>query len=338
MTRVLASAVLANGLRTEFADAYTKIRNRQKDSRLGLIVDGIGATNRQHEFAYFNAAPHAEYWRRGDPIPGDSMDSVKFTAKVYEWGRRLSWSMFDRKDDQTQSLMDAAKMVGQSLALIPERMFFDHLLTTATTLPVVGTAPDGAALYATTAGGAARFGATNGNLLTGSGVSTVSQVLTDYYSALAQFLAFQDGKGQPLFSDETIRSGVVIVFGSSNLKLFEEAFLQLRQGIVYGSNTAAAAVTNIVQDASRNVDLWPSQRISQASTSADRNDWFVFLKNPPKKALFTLDREGVREQQALESDNNSDHVRNTGEEYVQWYSRQGMGIGPAYSTIKINNS
>lgn len=335
MPEVIASAVLANGLRTEFADTYGGINNRMADSRLASVMDlGIGATNRQHEFAYFEAAPHMEYWRRGATVPEDAMGSVQFTVPVYEWARRVPWSKWDRKDDQTSSLFDMARMAGASAALLPERFFFDLIRGATDTLPAVPLAPDGAAMFATTAGGAARFGATNGNLLTGAGVASVSSILSNYYAALEQFMLFQDGKGQPLFRDDVVAQGVVIIHGAANTEIFETAFLQKRQGVLGPDNTTdpvtSVQVSNIVQDASRNVMLWPTARITD-------NDWFVFLRNPPKKATFLLDREGVREFEALEGSNNSDHVRNTGQEYVQWERRAGAGIALPYGAIKINN-
>ena len=86
MTSVIASQVLANGLRTEFSDTYLAIQNRQADSRLALVMDlGIGATNRVHEFAYFEAAPHMEQWVRGTTIPTDAFGSVQFSVPVYTW-------------------------------------------------------------------------------------------------------------------------------------------------------------------------------------------------------------------------------------------------------------
>ena len=146
MSTVIANSVLANGLRTEFADTYSAVMNRQADSRLGMVMDlSVGATNRQHEFAYFEAAPHMEYWARGSTVPTDAMGSVQFTVPVYEWARRVPWSKFDRKDDQTQSLFDMARQAGESAALLPERFFFDLLTATASTLPAIPTAPDGAA-------------------------------------------------------------------------------------------------------------------------------------------------------------------------------------------------
>jgi len=335
MSTVIASSVLANGLRTEFADTYSAIRNRQADSRLGLVMDlGIGATNNNHDFAYFEAAPHMAHWKRGESIPSDAFDSVSFNVPIYEWARRVGWSKFDRKDDQTQSLMDVAKMAGESAALLPLRFFFDLIGPTATTLPAVPLAPDGAAMFATTAGGAARFGVTDGNLLTGSGIATLSAVKTDYYSAIEQWKQMQDGKGQPLLSDETIDGGTVIIHPAIYTEVFEEAFMQKRQGVLGPDNSTDAVtstqVSNLIQDASRNVTLWGTSRLTVA------NDWYIFLKNPPKKSTFMLTREGIQEFTSLEGDNNGDHTRTTGEEYVQWEERSGAGIALPYAAIKIN--
>lgn len=341
MTNIIASNVLANGLRTEFADTYNGLRARMADSRLGRVLDGLTATNRQHEFAYFEAAPHMTYWRRGDTVPSDAMNSVTFKAYVYEWARRVKWSKFDRKDDQTQSLFDAARMAGQSAALLPERFMFDVINGSATTLPAIPKAPDGRDLYDTVGadGSTARFGATNGNLLTGNGVASTAAIQKDYYAAVQQFLLFQDGKGQPLLIPEQVQAGCIIIHAAADLQAFESAFYQLRQGLAVSNAGAfggtsnvvgAASVSNIVQDSSRNVDLWASPRLATG-------DWYVFLKAPPKKPFFTLDREGLQEFQSLEGDNNSDHTRNTGEEYVQWELRQGIGVGLPYGTIKINN-
>jgi len=336
MSTVIASQVLANGLRTEFADTYSAINNRQADSRLAEIMDlGIGATNRRHEFAYFNAAPHMELWRRGASIPTDAFDSVQFSTQVHTWARRVPWHKEDRKDDQISSLMDVARMAGQSAALLPIRFFFDLLTGSTDTLPAVPLAPDGVAFFSTVDGaGAARFGATSGNLLTGSGVASTSAIRTDYYNAIEQWKQFQDGKGQPLFSDSVVDGGVTIVHSSADTEAMEEAFLQRRQGVLGPDNTTdpvtATQVSNLVQDASRNVTLWGTSRLATG-------DWYAFLKASPKKSTFLLDREGVREFSSLEGDNNGDHTRDTGEEYVQWERRAGAGIALPYGAIKVNN-
>ena len=336
MSQVIASQVLANGLRTEFTDTYSQIQNRQADGRLAQVMDlGIGATNRVHEFAYFEAAPHMEQWVRGTTIPTDAFDSVQFSVPVYTWARRVPWHAEDRDDDQTSSLYDVARMAGASAALLPERFFFDLISGGTATLPAVPTAPDGAAFFATTdGGGGARFGVTDGNLLTGSGIASVSAIRTDYYNAIEQWKQYQDGKGQPLLDDATIDSGLIIIHAAADTEAMEEAFMQRRQGVLGPDNTTDAVtsvqVSNLVQDASRNVTLWGTQRLATG-------DWYAFLKNPPKKATFLLDRQGVQEESSLRGENNGDHTRNTGEEYVQWHRRAGAGIALPFGAIKINN-
>lgn len=335
MSTVIAANVLANGLRSEFNDTYLVIRNRQAESRLGLVMDlSIGATNRVHEFAYFEAAPHMEFWRRGDSIPTDAMGSVQFSVPIFEWARRVPWHKNDRKDDQTGSLVDSARRAGESAALLPQRFFFDLITNNAGTLPAIPLAPDGAAMFATTAAGVARFGVTNGNLLTGTGVATVAAIRGDYYAAIEQWKLMLDGKGQPLFADETIDGGVILIHAAENTEQFEEAFLQRRQGILGPDNSTDAVtsvqVSNLVQDASRNIQLWGSNRLSG-------NDWFLFLRNAPKLPTFMLNREGVQEFTSLEGDNNSDFTRDTGGEYIQWEERSGAGIALPYAAIQINN-
>ena len=338
MATILSNNLLVNGLRTEFSDTYGVIKNRQSDSRLGLVMDlSVPATNREHDFAYLNAAPHMEYWQRGESIPTDVMDSVGFNVKVYEWARRVPWSKWDRKDDQTQSLFDMAKMAGESAALLDERLFFDLLTATATNLPAIPNAPDGVAMFSATDGaGNARFGFSGGNIVSSTGVSTIHDIQTDYYGALIRFMEFQDGKGQPLLSPETIDAGTVIIHAAGATKLMEDAFLSKRTGIGLdaagapgGTVVAAAATTNLVHDSSRNVTLWPTSRLTTDTT------WYIFLRAAPKKPTFILDREGVQEFSSLEGDNNGDHTRDTAEEYIQWERRAGAGIALPYGAIRV---
>jgi hypothetical protein len=344
MPNIIAASVLANGLRNEYDETYIKIRNRQADGRLGKVMDlNVGATNRYHDFAFFEAAPHVTLWRRGDPVPGDAMGSDTFRAVVWDWARRVKWHKHDRHDDQTQSLYRAARMTGESAALLPERTFFDVLTNGASSyvdaLPAIPLAPDGQAFFSTTSDGvaAARFGATNGNLLTGTGITTVHDIQADYYSAMVQFGLFQDGKGQPLFSSEVIDEGAIVIHALADTEVFDIAFRQLRHGVGLDNTGArggtvvdASAESNLLRDTNRVPELWGTSRLATG-------DWYVFLKNPPQQAVFRLERQAVKEFEALEDGNNSDHVRDTGEEYVQWELREGVGLSTPYSAIKINN-
>lgn len=329
--RVNSSQTLANGLRTEFWDTYAAVKNRVADSRLASVMNlSVGATNRDHDFGYFESAPHFDIWRRGDEIASKGMDSVSYNVAVYEWGRRVPWLKWDRDDDQTDSLMNVARQSGESAALMPERMFFDLIQNNASILPAIPTAPDGAAMFAGTAGGAARFGATDGNALTGTGAGS-GAVLTDFYTALEQFLLFQDTEGQPLLSDADLQGGLIVIHPVGMTEAMETAFRQKQQ---IGDALVGGAKSNLIQDTARSVELWGSARLD----GVDVDNWYVFLKNPPKEQTFVLDREGVQEETALMEDNNSDTTRRTAEESIQWWSRAGAGISLPYGAIKVTNS
>ena len=77
MGRILANNLLVEGLKNEFADTYEAVRIQQADSKLGLVMDlSQTAENRYHNYAFMNAAPHMEYWRRGESIPTDAMSAA----------------------------------------------------------------------------------------------------------------------------------------------------------------------------------------------------------------------------------------------------------------------
>jgi len=332
---IITTDLLVNGLRTEFADTYEKVRIKQADSRLSQVMDlSIQATNRNHDFGYFESAPHMEYWRRGDTVPTEAFDSVNWNVVIYEWAKRVPWNKNDRKDDQTQSLMQMARQAGTSAALLPERMFFDLIQAGTDLLPTVPNAPDGVDFFnATNGAGGARFGETGGNIVTQTGV-TAPTIMADFYSCIERWLAFQDVGGQPLLAPEVLEAGFLIVHPVEITEAMETAFFQKRQinasaagGGVAGTN--GGSQTNLVQDTSKNVELWGSPRLT------DAGDWYIFLKGAPTLPCFFLDREGVIELSSLEGDNNGDHTRSTGEEYIQWESRSGAGVALPFAAIAV---
>lgn len=330
MTTVQANELLANGLRTEFVDTYQSINNAVQNSELSLLMNlDVKATNRIHEFAYLNQAPHMSLWRRGDTVPTDMMDSVGFTATAHTWARRIPWHKEDRKDDQTNSLFDMARSAGSSAALLPARFAFDALNGTADTLPSIQNAPDGVGLFSAVDGaGGARFGVSGGNIVSGGATlwDSTANVIAGVYGAIERFKGMQDGKGQPLWTDDVLDQGFLIIHPHTRTQEMEEAFLQRRQG-----SAAGGAPSNVFQDASRDFTMWGSQRLS-----ADHI--MVVAKGSPKKPLFLLDREGLQEMSSLEGDNNGDHTRDTGEEYVQFERRAGLGIALPYGIVEVQDS
>lgn len=323
---VVSAATLAAGIRGEFSKTYAS-SFEASSSRLNSVMDiGITSSQLTETYAYYTSAPQAKIWRRGEAIQDEAFTSVAFSCTNLDWGIKVSWAESDREDDQTRSLMDRARDAGRSFGQLNERCFFQLLLaaTDADLLQAIPNAPDGAALYATTAGGAARFGIASGNLLTGTGVASSAAVRTDFFSAIEQMRGFQDTKGAPLWSDSSF-NGYTVIYGVHNEEVFREAFVQGR------TLDGGAAVSNVILDSGLKINLWSTQRVP-----AGDDDFYVFANVPGgRRALFEQTRRGLRETWA--GMDNSDEARATKIESVQWDQRSGFGVALPTATVKVNN-
>ncbi len=333
---VISANMLTAGLRSEFADTYLK-QKRASDTRVSdVMLTDVPSDKLTEIYGYFESAPHMRRWVRGKGIPSKPFASKQFSVTNKDWGQRVEWHRNDRMDDQTGTLFEAAQAAGRSAGALDERILF-QIMTAASDfdlLESIPNAPDGVALFSTVDGdGAARFGATNGNLLSGSGVATGSAIRTDLWSVIAQARLYQGTEGQPLFDDAMLDAGVTIMYGAANEEVFREAFVQeltafIRTGASTSDTGGVAAVTNTVLASGMPITLWPTQRITD-------NDWFVAFKGAPKKAIFSQNREALQEEFATME--NSDSARETGIEYGQWHLRKGYGVALPYGLIKVNN-
>lgn len=332
---ILAGNLLTAGLRADFWDTYHTETPVVEADLADVVNQNIPSDKIEEFYAYLESSPYPARWDRGAGIPTKAMRSVGFSVVNFDWARRVPWHVNDRNDDQTKSLFEMAQGAGRNWASLDERLFFQVITGAADIelLPSIPLAPDGVALYSTVAGGSARFGKTSGNLLTGSTVDSAQDIKTDYYQMLQQFKGFQDTEGQPLWNSRILDQGVIVYFNSDNWEVYQEAFIRARtvevvQNVAGTENVAAAAPTNVIMASGITVKLRPTQRITDDSA-------YYFMIGSPKKAVFTQEREPVFETVATWE--NSDHTRNTQEEYIQWKSRKGVGVGVPYQTIKISN-
>ena len=335
-TPVIVDVGLFRDVRTEFRDAYTNTY-KKLDVRLGDIMSLAGPSTKLTEYyGFFESPLHADRWDRGEGIPSGGFKSQAFNVTNYRYARRITWERMDRDDDLLQGLLPSARATGSRFAMVPERAFWEINMASASLLPAIPNAPDGAAIHSATDGASAdRFGISGGNIITGTGVASTQAIVTDFMSTIVRMLAFTDTEGQPLWGDELLTNGLLVTYGTANIKVFAEAFAQLRQFQSIASATtpydpAAAAVSNLIKDYGINVQLYPSVRQTD-------NDWAVWIKNPPVPIVFEQVRDPLEERPFLAADNNSDAVRDTETEGVQFRSRLGYGVGPAYSTVQVNN-
>jgi len=254
---------------------------------------------------------------------------------------KIEWNRNDDQDHQgKRGIKEKAMMAANTTAAMPIR-FVSQVFESATDhelLPGIPTAPDGAAPFATTAGGADRFGASSGNLLTGTSSTTPTgqAIRTDFFSAITQFLTFQDTEGFPLWDPQALMDGgVTIMYPIAMMEAMAEAFIWA-QPIYYRAGTSttdtstSGATSNVVKDFNIPVNPMPNAYLT------DDIDWYIGMNGSYSKPIYR----GV--QQPLQNDiwdrSNSDRARDDKIEAVGWDARWSIGVGPMFSWIKVNNT
>lgn len=334
---ILAGATFAAGILAQALGTYRQQYQVMKNRLGGCMELDYPSTRREEIYAYYETAPYLTRWGNEQMSTG-TFKGVRFTVLNHRWAKAVEWNAADAADDQTPGgLMAQARQIGQNAAMLDERLFFQVLTGTTDTdlLPsATPNAPDGVALYSATDGtGAARFGVSGGNIVTGN-VTSAIQCRTAYWTALGQFRNFQDTQGQPLHDEAVIDGPKILIYGAANEQIFRESFIQnqvagqaMTGATPSSSSTDIAASSNLIQDSDQVPSLWSTQRISD-------NDSFLFLQNSPIKAIFSQLREPLREQVATMD--NSDIARSSGRESVRFWLRKGLGVNLSYQTIKLN--
>ena len=335
MTVGLTSEDLLRDIRSEFLSTYN--RNVKADSKLGLVMRlGIPSTKRTERFGYFESTPTLEHWARGDDMPEDDLLAQSYSVSNLSWGKAISFHEDDAEDVQLGSIREQSRRLGARASKLPQDVHFQILTaaSSSTLLPSIPNAPDGAALFAATAGGAARFGVSGGNIITGDGVATGAAIRADFWEAMARFRLFQDTEGEELMTGDEIDAGVVIEYNAANAEVFHEAFKQDRtvnivQNVAGTENVGGAAVTNSAKESGISVTLWPTQKISD-------NDWTITLKSPMvPRPMFQMVRAAPRVIE--ENRTNSTRARRSKKHAVLIDARFGFGINLPYGSIKVNN-
>lgn len=308
----------------EFRDTYERFIKEADPHLKNVMILDVPSNKISEIYGYTETAPHWKRWIRGEEIPRNGFRSRNFTVVNFDWAIAIDWHDDDEQDDQSHSLVMRVRDAAVDHAILPERVFFQILqgTTDSNLLPFIPTAPDGANFFSTTNGaGGNRFGATNGNSLTKSGIQSTALVQQDFFRAWSQFRAMQDTDGQPLWPPELLKRGITVLAGSQNAQVFEQAFHQL---YVQGNN---AAPTNVLVDKKMVPDLWLSPRITTDS-------WYVALNGSPKKAVFQQVRQPPRD--LLEDFVNSDFTRRTKIKAMQFDARYGYGLALPYQFVQLS--
>lgn len=334
---IVNSENLVGFLLNNFKDAYDRSEVAQTAFLEG-IADEWGSERRTETYGYTETAPYPKRWARGQGRRMSAFNSVSWSTSAVDWSVGVQWHKNDAEDNQLKDTLSKASQAGSHWGSLKTRVVTQMLegATNFDLLAAVPNAPDGAALFATTAGGSARFGVTGGNLLTGNAVTTSEAITKDFYLGLQQFLLMLDTEGMPLWDPSVLDAGVLVIAPIAAMKMFYEAFkLQLAirtadaTGAPLGTVVTAVAQSNLATAAGVPVTLWFNPLLT------DSSDWYMALKGSPVKPFYRQIRREL--QSHYQDDSNSDEARTEKIHALMWDSREGYGIGPAYSILKINN-
>ena len=325
---VASGAALAAALKTEAMSTYRRMYDGRKEVLSQVMKLGIPSDKRLERYMFWESAPHIVRWPRGEAKRYKGFASILFEVENFEYARAISWRRIDREDDLSNSLVERARDLGQSIGLLEERVFFQILQSTtdADLLAAIPTAPDGKALHhANGIGSTNRFGVSGGNAINAAasaGVGSAATVRTDYYKARIRAAQFQDTEGQPLHNPSVVDGGAVVIYAADKVEEFQQAFIQER---IQGS---AAAPTNVILEAGLAPTLWTTQRVTTST------DWWLFLTASDHRSVFSQNREGIRTVMATAE--NSDHSRETGQESIHFETRLGFGCMTPYVSISVD--
>ena len=327
-TAVVTSSDLFRDIQATFLSTYKSLVG-QNPKLASCMRLGVPSNKRTERYGYFESTPTIDRWDRGDALPESGFKTVAYSVENLNWAKSIGFHEDDLEDIQLGDLRDVARGLAQRAAALPEEVFFQCLTgsSSARLLKAIPTAPDGAALYATTAGGAARFGATGGNIITGTGVLAAYAVRADLWNALERFRQFQDTEGEPLLRDDILDGGVTVVYGAANEEVFREAF---KQSLTMDSANNPG-VSNTILESGLKLTLWSTQRITD-------NDFFIFVNGADAvgpRPLFEQVRQAPRTID--ETRENSERARRYKILSTLVDMRSGFGVNLPYLTAKVNN-
>jgi len=118
-----------------------------------------------------------------------------------------------------------------------------------------------------------------------------------------------------------------VIFNVANSQVFNEAFVQNPTVGVIGS-VSSAATSNVVMDASFNVTLWPSTRVTD-------NTFCVFNTDGEHRSIFETERAAMDVMQQTKA--NSDRARTLDIEGVYAEKRAGYGVSLPINTCRVTN-
>lgn len=329
---VNAAAIVAAGrnMSREFWDEF-----KTPDLGEKLYMDMIMVPTRQgvgksDTVGYFGAAPNPQYWEDGDGIPSSNMDSFTFNIVHKAFGIKVPFTWDDVRYDRTGSLMEMIRDTANNWKRLDPRVLFQFVNNGVDSLlyPTVPLCPDGALMYATTAGGANRGGVSGGNILSGAFMDSAAEALLGLVGAYNRACSFLNTEGQPKQSAASLRK-MVVIWPQAYATVLQQALGQP----LTTNDASSAAVTNFVTEGKlQGIGIGGLVIYPWVTPMLTAKEFFVFF--PDVKRSFG--RSDVEPVQELPADfGNSDTARDYKQFSVSFHNLAGHYLAPFYGTVNV---
>jgi len=333
--------VLTPGIKADFQDQYLSTWKANIAQYADFVDFARPADGAYMIYGAWKSAPHATRWPRGTPRGAKGMDAVQYQIVIHDFKN----GVVAHENDVADARIDAkraAMQAGENAARVPVKIFYqiDGAVTNPLLLPSIPNAPDGAALFSATDGtGAARFGVTGGNIVTGTTVANPVQIQAAYAAAIVRAKGFLDSEGEPFYDDSLESKGITIVAGIDNYYNLKKAFEQDRTVVLLsatgaeGVGAAGVAATNQTNPI-KDLGITPVRLITNPYKTG--NSWSIYFGAAPVKPVFQAIREGLQYVEANRF-NNSDCLEMKLVKWL-WDWREGWGVNLPIGAVKVEVS
>ena len=330
MAEVMSGPTLALGLRSDYDNTWDRMVINAADTFRGVVQTGVPSSNLIEKWGYGEPPKTFDRVNWGEQPASKAYRYRTFDTVNFRWMSDVSWLRRDRELGNLGDIRGDAERAANRAAQRFERILYQQLQGTVDPklLPLILSAPDGAAWFSATDGsGAARFGATGGNIVTGQDITTGPGLRSAVFRAVERMLTFLDPEGEPAIEDEETKVLTVLIPREST-EVAAEAFAQTvnAQGLVTG--TSNAGVSNVFMDAGYEIRVIGSTRLTVATTM------FVFAGQPDGPVpLFFHDALGL-ESDFYDRSNSIEHKKRGIEEIVleMW---SGTGLNLPLTSLKV---
>lgn len=280
---------------------------------------------RKAEFAWKESLPFPKPWKYGTGRTYQILKDRKIDISYHAYELSIPYNYYDAEDDQLGDMKPHIQSAVDRFLMIPDKFIAEYLNNSASLLPSISNAYDGVVIFSAVDGsGAARFGVTGGNIITGSGAGTVAAFVQDLAAAQRRFLDFLDTAGQQIYNEEMVAyTSLHAVIPNSLNEIAQKASKSEYLRIDLGNTVSES---NFVKGEF-------TYHINPYLT--DTSDWYVVVDHPYWKMFAYRSPKDIR--QIFADFSNSDRAREYNEEALMADVRVGIGPWAPFTAIKVNN-